>query len=126
MREKGVLLSDLFSGRLMVWVLYRVERPKTSKLTTPIGDIDNYNKLFFDCCTGYIWEDDRQIEQEHSCKEFTTGTGQIDLWVIERNENETTESIYERAAAMLSDSEDIDGFAESGFYGCPKCYTKNL
>lgn len=108
----------------MVWVMYRVEKPKTSKLTIPRGDIDNYNKLFFDCCTGYVWEDDRQIEQEHSCKAFTAGTGLIDLWVIERNENETTESIYERAASMLSDSEDIDEFAESGFYGCPRCHTK--
>lgn len=124
MREASILLSDLFSGRLMVWVRYRVEKPRTSKLDIPRGDIDNYNKLFYDCCTGYVWKDDCQIEREYTCKEFTTGTGQIDLWVIERNGNETVESIYERAASMLSDTCDITEFTESGFYGCPRCYKK--
>ena len=83
MRGNETLPFELLSGRLVVWVVFQVERPKTSKLVTPRGDIDNYAKLVFDCCTKYVWEDDAQIDIMSARKVWATTTGRTDLWVKE-------------------------------------------
>jgi Holliday junction resolvase RusA-like endonuclease len=43
---------------------------KTSKLTQPRGDLDNYIKALWDSCNGVVWGDDRQIIEVHATKEF--------------------------------------------------------
>ncbi len=83
MRGNGSLPVELLSGRLVVWALFQVEKPKTSKLVSPRGDIDNYSKLLFDCCSGFIWDDDAQIDVMSARKTWATSTGQTDLWVKE-------------------------------------------
>jgi len=81
MRDSGTLPDPLLSGRLIAWVLFEVQRPKTSKLLLPRGDIDNYSKILFDCCTKAIWEDDVQIEIMSARKIWSNGDGKINLWV---------------------------------------------
>jgi Holliday junction resolvase RusA-like endonuclease len=49
---------------LLVVVTHIIQKPRTSKLSIPNGDIDNYDKAALDAVThakGY-WKDDRQIE----------------------------------------------------------------
>jgi len=83
MRGNGSLPLSLLSGRLVAWVLFQVEKPKTSKLLIPRGDIDNYSKLIFDCCSGLVWEDDVQIETMSARKTWSSSDGGIDVWIKE-------------------------------------------
>lgn len=56
---------------LKVEVYIAVEKPRTSKLTTPRGDIDNYLKAILDALTkSGIWNDDDQITVLEAEKEF--------------------------------------------------------
>ena len=56
---------------LKVEVQIAVEKPRTSKLTTPRGDIDNYLKAILDALTKTgIWNDDDQITILEATKEF--------------------------------------------------------
>jgi Holliday junction resolvase RusA-like endonuclease len=57
MRDRDNLHNPL-SGRLIVFVLFEVERPRKTILEIPKPDIDNYLKLLLDCCTGFLWDDD--------------------------------------------------------------------
>ena len=83
MRDNGTLPSVLLAGRLVVWVVFQVEKPRTSKLEMPRGDIDNYAKLLFDCCTKHVWEDDVQIAIMSARKGWADGDGRTDLWIKE-------------------------------------------
>ncbi len=90
MRGNGTLPAALLSGRLVTWVSVNVEKPKTSKLSAPRGDIDNYIKLIFDCCSGYLWDDDAQIEMMSANKVWADDKGHVDIWVKELlDEHET-------------------------------------
>ena len=50
------------TGRLRVNVECVVTRPKTTKLVTPRGDVDNFAKACLDALNDRLWEDDKQIE----------------------------------------------------------------
>lgn len=60
------------SELLYVHVLFIVEKPKTSKLAAPNGDLDNYVKAALDAVTKsqVLWYDDRQIVALHAQKRF--------------------------------------------------------
>ena len=63
------------TGNLHVDVDFVCSRPKTTKLSTPKGDIDNHLKAILDVITkqGY-WHDDVQIESLTATKRFAVGT----------------------------------------------------
>lgn len=49
-------------GPLCLFIVFRVTKPRTSKLTHPSPDIDNYLKSFMDAATkAGLWEDDKQV-----------------------------------------------------------------
>jgi len=56
---------DPFFGTAHVAVCleFVVAKPKTTKRTTPLGDIDNYTKAALDAVTacGAVWKDDDQV-----------------------------------------------------------------
>ena len=93
MREEGVLPEVPMSGKLRVWVVFSIKKPKTTKLATPRGDIDNYMKLLLDCCNGIIWEDDQQIAQINAFKNYAVDGGSIDL-VVEEIDDETDGPVH--------------------------------
>ena len=93
MREEGVLPEVPMSGKLRVWVVFSIKKPKTTKLATPRGDIDNYMKLLLDCCNGIIWEDDQQIAQINAFKNYASDAGSIDL-VVEEIDDETDGPVH--------------------------------
>ena len=122
MRERGLLPEVLLSGGLQVWAAFYIRKPKTTKLKTPRGDIDNYLKLLLDCATGYIWEDDTQVEKVCGYKEFATGDGSIDLWVKETTDD-TVRIIQHPETASDSEGHDKESLEEAGFYLCPRGFT---
>ncbi len=58
------------TGLLSVDVMCFVEKPKTGKLLTPRGDVDNYLKPPLDAATGRLWVDDDQIVEARVTKEY--------------------------------------------------------
>lgn len=58
---------------LSVDLTFVIEKPRTSKLTIPVGDLDNYAKIILDVITaqGY-WGDDKQIVELHTYKRFAS------------------------------------------------------
>lgn len=48
-------------GRLEVDLELYVKRPKTTKLSEPAADLDNYIKSVFDSLNTHLWIDDKQI-----------------------------------------------------------------
>lgn len=58
---------------------FNVLKPKTSKLTHPKPDIDNYEKSFMDAVTqaGGIWDDDCQVVELSSTKRFVTDEADV-------------------------------------------------
>ena len=63
------------SGRLRVNVECVVTRPKTTKLVTPRGDVDNFAKACLDALNDRLWEDDKQIEVLTISKRWADGPG---------------------------------------------------
>ena len=57
---------------MSVTLTFAVPKPKTSKLTYPKPDIDNYEKSFLDAVTqaGTVWDDDTQVVTLRSTKLF--------------------------------------------------------
>lgn len=44
-----------------------------------IRDIDNYNKILLDACTGILWNDDKQIQSIFIEKSYDKGNPRIEL-----------------------------------------------
>ncbi|MCK5643597.1 MAG: RusA family crossover junction endodeoxyribonuclease [Gammaproteobacteria bacterium] len=59
------------AGKLEVWCDFHVQKARTSKLTIPRGDLDNYVKALWDGCNNVVWLDDNQIVECHATKQFT-------------------------------------------------------
>lgn len=70
-------------GKLEVWCDFYVQKARTSKLSIPRGDLDNYVKALWDGCNGKVWGDDKQIVECHATKQFTQNRspGYIELQV---------------------------------------------
>jgi Holliday junction resolvase RusA-like endonuclease len=66
-----------FEGPVVVTVDCHVVKPKTSKLTHPRPDVDNYAKSILDALTkdGRFWGDDSQIVSLVINKYWTAATG---------------------------------------------------
>ena len=59
------------AGPISVTVEFVAQRPKTTKLNSPRGDIDNYMKAIFDALNERAWVDDKQICICHARKAWT-------------------------------------------------------
>lgn len=72
---------------LEVEVVCRVKKPKTTKLTCPRGDVDNFAKSVLDSFNGIIWDDDKNIVRLIVQKEWAAeGTeGNFSITVKEFN-----------------------------------------
>ncbi|QDP54767.1 MAG: hypothetical protein Unbinned5784contig1000_10 [Prokaryotic dsDNA virus sp.] len=76
----GEMLPDILTdtgleapleGPLLVAAKFIVKRPKTTKLSHPRGDLDNFEKSLWDALTtAQVWLDDVQIVCSHSSKEW--------------------------------------------------------
>jgi Holliday junction resolvase RusA-like endonuclease len=79
-------LGEPLAGPVAVWMRFAVPKPKTTKLSHPSPDIDNYEKALFDALTkaGNVWNDDKQIVKVlESAKVWTdVPTGGIVVQVI--------------------------------------------
>ena len=60
-----------FTGDIAVTVEFMAKRPKTTILSSPRGDIDNYLKALFDALNAKAFEDDKQIVIVHARKSWT-------------------------------------------------------
>lgn len=60
-----------FTGPIEVRLVLSATRPKTSKLTHPRPDVDNYAKSVLDASNKILWDDDSQIVHLHISKLWT-------------------------------------------------------
>ena len=60
-------------GPVMMDVEFRVKRPKTTKLVTPRGDVDNYGKGLLDLLQPDVIFDDKQVVDLRLKKVFAAG-----------------------------------------------------
>lgn len=59
------------TGPLILTARFAVKRPKSTKLTAPKADIDNYLKALMDAMTAAeVWEDDAQVVVVNASKEW--------------------------------------------------------
>ena len=71
-------------GSLAVSAEFHVVKPRTSKRTTPVGDVDNYFKTL-DVLNGVVWADDDQLVWASMCKRFSDTPGiSLEVMRIER------------------------------------------
>lgn len=56
--EEGI---EKFTGPIEVRIVVSATRPKTSKLSHPRPDVDNYAKSVLDASNKILWDDDSQI-----------------------------------------------------------------
>jgi len=64
--------SAHFSRPVEVHIVFVCTKPKTTKLLTPKGDIDNYLKSALDALTDAgVWDDDKIVSDAHASKRFT-------------------------------------------------------
>ena len=70
--EKLDGLDEPLEGPLSLTIRNFIKKPRTSKLTHPIGDVDNYAKSVMDALTQLgFWHDDKQVVSLIVTKEFT-------------------------------------------------------
>ena len=70
LRDAG--LEGPLHGPVIVWSTFVCRRPKTTKLTHPKGDIDNFEKSLWDSLTDAgAWIDDCQVIVSHSEKQWS-------------------------------------------------------
>ncbi len=62
-------------GEIAVHIEFFVKRPKTTKRTSPRGDIDNYTKAILDSANGRVFNDDDQITKLTAKKYWDDGEG---------------------------------------------------
>ncbi|MAU02243.1 MAG: hypothetical protein CL608_34325 [Anaerolineaceae bacterium] len=60
-----------FTGDVEVEAVFNVKRPKTTKLTSPKGDVDNYGKALLDLLQPTVIQDDKQVTKLTLTKQFT-------------------------------------------------------
>lgn len=58
------------TGAVTLDVVFRFERPKTTKLATPRLDVDKLLRALLDGMTGIVYVDDKQVAQVHARKEW--------------------------------------------------------
>lgn len=64
-------IEERLHGALRVSIECYVKKPKTSKLTIPKGDVDNYAKSVLDALTSAgAWADDSQVTNLQVSKDF--------------------------------------------------------
>ena len=117
LREKGNLPGVPMTGRLRLRVIFNVTRPKTTKLLSPRGDIDNYCKILMDCCNGIVWEDDHQVVSVCAVKEFTSREGWIELWITEVSDESVT-AISGQPKGPQPERDDSESSPEQGLDIC--------
>jgi|TARA_R110002096_G_scaffold25312_18_gene79230 Holliday junction resolvase RusA-like endonuclease len=86
-------------GRLAIHVVFNVVRPRTSKLHSPIGDLDNYLKTL-DILNGVLWSDDKQIEITLACKRFAE-VGSIEIGIESINDNDISGFCESRSLSQM-------------------------
>ena len=104
------MLPPKLEGQLLLWVRLKIQKPKTTKLLSPRGDIDNYLKLLMDCCNNIVWNDDVQVVKICATKEFSKTSGSIDFWVKELT-NETLQTTQ-------PENVDLESLKKQGFNFC--------
>lgn len=80
--RRGTLFPEENDAFLVQISSFRA-KPRTSKLTLPIGDVDNYAKGPMDLLTviGGYWLDDKQVRCLISSKDFAPeGRTEINIW----------------------------------------------
>lgn len=80
---KGLKFTK-FETPVSLTARFLVTRPKTTKLLTPKGDLDNYAKALFDCLTkADVWTDDALIASALLTKQFAPPStpGHIELHI---------------------------------------------
>jgi Holliday junction resolvase RusA-like endonuclease len=62
-----------YTGPLEVTMVFYLKKPKTNKMSSPIGrpDLDNFIKTLMDACNDLVWKDDSQIVCIHAEKDWT-------------------------------------------------------
>ena len=78
--------DPVFPDELLVCLAeHHVKRPKTTKLSSPRGDTDNYLKASMDAVTkcGGVWSDDDQVAIVLATKQFTLEAPRTDIIVVE-------------------------------------------
>jgi Holliday junction resolvase RusA-like endonuclease len=69
---EGAGLEGPLDGPVAVWSTFVCQRPKTTKLAHPKGDIDNFEKSLWDALTDAgAWLDDCQVVASHSEKHWS-------------------------------------------------------
>lgn len=63
-------------GPVALLATFAIQKARTSKLTTPVGDLDNYVKALMDALNddGRVWLDDKQVVTLRCMKRFASDT----------------------------------------------------
>jgi Holliday junction resolvase RusA-like endonuclease len=72
------------SGRVIALAEHFVQRPKTTRLSAPRGDVDNYLKATLDAVTKCkaVWSDDDQVALVIGTKQFTVEDPHTQILVV--------------------------------------------